>query len=392
MKRYSRSNHSRGGSSSSSSGNVIRLSSTRPDSIPTSVLHRSDIDYSRLQTHLALQDHEMRSVRLVLENIIELNPDFSGLNLRLTSERELLCRIANQHMGLFNASITRKLIDRDRETEAVGWLLYQFVLWCLKENGRASRSGSTRGRSNSLSTSGHSTASNSDSEAARTQGMEYFDDHSIDELFADGDESADADDEDGIQSVDDEFEDEFEREFEGVSGEGIEERQQLQGEGFELDDQIPQHMVDSSDLERELEDYEQNIEPQMILRYGSPEVQQQYLRRQGNGHGGIAIPDLSSESSDEEESPDKPKTQPASRGVFLFSCCFLVFLLTIVTIASVQYIHQEQGNTRLWDALVLNRRQIIATATDVTMKSNGEQTASLILTRATARIVTRVEL
>ncbi|KAK6518313.1 hypothetical protein TWF506_005473 [Arthrobotrys conoides] len=379
MKRQNRKKQGRGGGgSSSSSGRTIRLSSTRPESIPTSVLHRSDIDYSRLQSHLGLQDNEMRSVRLVLENIIELNPDFSALNLRLTSERELLCRIANQHMNLFNAGLTRRLIDRDHETDAVGWLLYQYVLWCIKENQRAaSRSGSVRGRSNSQSNSGPSTASNSDLNPTTTNESEDDDNDGDDELF-DDDESADADDEDDIQEDD---EDESEQE------------QHLQGEGFEISIPVPQHMIDSSDLERELADYEENIEPRMILRYGSPEVQQQYLQRQGNGHSGIAIPNHGPQSSDEESSVD-PGIQPARHGVIFFATCFLLFLLSVVVLCSVQYMHEKRGLPRLWDSLILNRLQVIATATDATMTSANESPTpvKLILTKATAKIVSKIDL
>ncbi|RVD85387.1 uncharacterized protein DFL_003711 [Arthrobotrys flagrans] len=225
--RQSRSKQSRS-SGSSLSRRAIRLSSTRPNTIPTSILHRSDIGYNSLQSHLVLRDDEMRSVRLVLENIIELNPDFPGLNLRLTSECELLCRIASQHMDLFNAPLTRKLIGRDREADAVGWLLYQFVLWCLKENQRAaSRSRSARERSNSLSNSGPSTAANSDLEAA-ADGIEGHND-SDDELLDDDGESADADDEDEIEEGVDEFEEIEEAE---------ERDQEFQGDGFEVDVQI----------------------------------------------------------------------------------------------------------------------------------------------------------
>ncbi|KAF3211159.1 hypothetical protein TWF106_010297 [Orbilia oligospora] len=378
MKRQSRKKHGRSGSSSSS-GRAIQLSSIRPESIPTSVLHRSDIDYSSLQSHLALQDTEMRSVRLVLENIIELNPDFSSLNLRLTSERELLCRIANQHMELFNAGLTRRLIDRDRETDAVGWLLYQFVLLCLKENQRAaSRSGSARERSTSQSNSGRSTASISDPEPLAVNEYEDDDNYGDDELLSDDNESPDADDEDETQE---DVEDEAEQE------------QQLRGEGFEISIQVPQHMVDSSDLERELEDYEENIEPRMILRYGSPEVQQQYLQRQGNGHGGIAMPDFGPHSSD-EESFVEPKTEASRCRVLFLATCFLILFLVVLVLCYVQYMHEQQLPVRLWDSLILNRRETIATATDTAMTSVNESPTpvKLILTKATAKIVNKIDL
>ncbi|KAF3192500.1 hypothetical protein TWF788_000111 [Orbilia oligospora] len=321
----------------------------------------------------------MRSVRLVLENIIELNPDFSSLNLRLTSERELLCRIANQHMELFNAGLTRRLIDRDRETDAVGWLLYQFVLLCLKENQRAaSRSGSARERSTSQSNSGRSTASISDPEPLAVNEYEDDDNYGDDELLSDDNESPDADDEDETQE---DVEDEAEQE------------QQLRGEGFEISIQVPQHMVDSSDLERELEDYEENIEPRMILRYGSPEVQQQYLQRQGNGHGGIAMPDFGPHSSD-EESFVEPKTEASRCRVLFLATCFLILFLVVLVLCYVQYMHEQQLPVRLWDSLILNRRETIATATDTAMTSVNESPTpvKLILTKATAKIVNKIDL
>ncbi|KAK6501264.1 hypothetical protein TWF481_009105 [Arthrobotrys musiformis] len=376
MKKQGKAKRGRGGSSSA---RTIRLSSLRPDSIPTSVLHRSDVDYNSLQAHLNLQDTEMHSVRTVLDTIIEMNPDFFGLNLRLTSERELLCRMANENTNLFDADISARLVERNRETGAVGWLLYQFILWCMEEGRRAAiRAGGLRERSRSRSNSGGSMETIMDIDPSKLAEMEEDDEFDDDDDDASDDEDDYTDDEGGSQ--DDSGEDSEEEDLQGG------------GEGFELGPEahIPQHMIDSSDLERELRDYEDNIEPQMILRYGSAEAQREYLQRQGNGSGGhgIGAPDAG-DSSDEEPRID-PEVQRGRRTSLFFAFCCLFLFLSIVILCLAQYMHHERTAARLWDSLTV-RKYTITTPTEIEMTHKDSEVNHLAVTRANATIV-KVEL
>ncbi|KAK6532400.1 hypothetical protein TWF281_006589 [Arthrobotrys megalospora] len=382
MRKQSASKLSRGAPPSSSAAPTIRFSSARPNSIPTSVLHRSDIHYNTLQSHLAIQDHEMYTVRTVIDNIIELNPDFAQLNLRLTSERELLCRIANQHTGLFNLGITRKLAERNRETGAVGWLLYQLVLWCLKDNQRtSSRSGAARERSDSAS----STASTSDLGTEAFYEPEHNDggDEIDDSKEVDSDVSSDEQSVDGGVSSGNESSDAKDE----VEGEG--KSRGPQGEGFEIEAPSPEQMIDFSDLDRELEQFQENVKD-MILRFGSPDLQRELHQLQENRHGGIMIPD-DGPYTDDEDPPIEPRPfhRPHRNGIF-FATCFLFVFAAVVVLCCIQYLHEKRGTSRLWDTLVLNQRHTIATATEH-ITSNGRST-SLSLTRATATVVAKVDL
>ncbi|KAF3910381.1 hypothetical protein ABW20_dc0101705 [Dactylellina cionopaga] len=351
---------------------LIHISHNRPDSIPTSVLHRSDIDYPTLQTHLKLLDHEMNATRRVLDTIIGRNPDFYDLNLRFTSERELLCRIANQQTHLFTGGIARKLKEQDQQNHAVGWLLYQLLLWCLKEN---QRTGKTRVRERSAapepSTVAPSTIGEDDRSTAASIVLKR---QATEARFNVGPESvgsgAEDEDEQTISDTDD-LPDEEAVHADDEDDEDDEEAEELQ------------YMIDSIDLERELDAFEQEIEPGLVFRYGSPE--QQDLLRRKNGNGTLPAPILPEDTiSAGEESPiETLKFIHSSRcNMIFFLVCFTILMIALTTLSVVQYIHEKQGTSRLWDTILMHQRRAFPTVTYG--PNTRDKVASLTITKATA--------
>ncbi|KAF3937861.1 hypothetical protein ABW19_dt0207833 [Dactylella cylindrospora] len=321
------------GSASSSQLNIIEFSYLRPDAIPTSDLPRQNISYDSIRERLGLTVTEMATLRAFLDSIVLKNPDFHGLNLRVASERQHLCDVANREVDDFPSDITRKLQERDEETGTIGWLLYQFLFWCLKEQ---RLDGGTRLRNGSSSAELETAGGGEGSTIFVHTPLQ------IQHGLARGS---------------------------SIPGRGTTNGDEHHSEpdyaGMELTEP-PSQMVDTSDLERELAHYEERVEPYVNRRHGS----RSYLRsRRGNRalpRLMVAPMDDGTDGEDENIPADPPGffQSPRFHMILLLTSLFIVSAL-VIALCSVQYFHEKNRTARLWDTILMHQRVSVTVSPNI---------------------------
>ncbi|KAK6341559.1 hypothetical protein TWF696_008631 [Orbilia brochopaga] len=322
----------------------IRLAHIRPDSIPTTELPYSDIDYGTLQEHLGLSVTEMHLARTILVHIIVENTEISKLKLRAMKDRQRLCDTINVYTGRFQKHLGHQLQDTDKRTGAVGWLLYQLALYCLKDKQSLAYAATTSATvhidQEELIGSNLSTP-----RCVNCPGQGKICGHMNDGLASGDDGHSDFEDEDDSSSDDSQEET----------------MSQTRGPGTAV-----------GELERLIAPIRTRRDPGLFDGFLFFTEPHRYAHYRGGGLTSPrkrALQRYMNDSEDDEERDDPP--QP-SRALIIFTVvCVVAIALTFMIMSAASYLHAKRGQEKLWQTVLPPNLPKFARASAKTVRGNA---------------------